>query len=213
MALIHNNAVIFPAYRMIPRRILSSLAAVSLSLTVLQPAFAATPTTDDILTELRSFDPDTMCEGRTAKDLGRCIGDVVKRLGTLRKDFSQATRTERDAWYTLHGYLGVSSEYSTELQKYLDSTKAKRTEFTELQRTLEKAFFTVRKQVLESSGTGSTTYSRRLEKTDIETATAKCAKQTDKSGLRVCMRQQLRLLDPRTRQLNITPGGARSTQE
>lgn len=198
---------------MISRRLISGLAAVTVSLSVMQPAFAAAVSTDEVLAELRTFNPDTICKGRTGKDLGRCIGDVIKRLSYLRNDFSQAMRAERDDWYELHGYLGVSAEYSTKLNEFLDGVKVKRTEFNTLQRTLEKAFFAVRKEILESSGTGSTTYSRRIEKSDVENATAKCAKQTDRSGLRICMRQQLRLMDPRTRQLNITPAGSRSTQE
>jgi|GEM_PF-6038563 len=198
---------------MTSRRILSSLATVAISLSMMQPAFAAATSTDDVLTELQSFNPDTICAERTGKNLGKCISDVIKRISGLRNDFSQALTAERKEWYAAHGQLGISSEYSEALQAYLASVKTKRETFTELQRGLEKAFFAIRKQVLDSAeSTDTPSFTREVKGADMEKATAKCAKQSDSRGLRICLRQQLRLQDPATRLLNVSPAGIRSTK-
>lgn len=193
-------------------RFLSSLSAVAIGLSILQPAFAAATSTEDVLAELASFDAATICKDREGRNLGKCIGDVVKRIGMLRDDFGQALKAERASWYEANGNLGVSAEYTIKLQQYLDGVKEKRAKFIELQRSLEKTFFAARKQILDSAESDTKTYSREVKSGDLETAIMKCAKQADSKGLRICLRQQLRLMDPSTRMLNVTPAGTRSTK-
>lgn len=193
-------------------RFLSSAAAVAIGLSILQPAFAAPTSTDAVLAELASFDPATICEGREGKNLGKCIGDVIKRIGMLRDDFSQALTAERIAWYDAYGNLGATSEYTTKLQQYVEGVKEKRAKFTSLQKSLEKTFFATRKQILESAESNTKTFTADIKSGDLEAATAKCARQSNAKSLRICLRQQIRAMDPNTRLRNVTPEGARSTQ-
>ncbi len=197
---------------MIFQRLLSSVVTASVCMSFVQPVVAATKTSDDILVELKAFDASSMCEGREGKNLGRCISDVVKRITALRNAFNDALKIERNAWYAEHGNLGVSSEYATKLQEYLSDVKEKRSAFSDIQRSLEKTFFTTRKEVRESTTANSLSVSRKLEPNDMEAATAKCAKQSNANGLRICLRQQIRLMDPNTRLLNISTSGSRSTK-
>ncbi len=180
-------------------RLLSSLTAASLCFSIMTPAFAAAATTDEVLAELASFKPETMCAGRTDSNLGRCIGDVIKRIAAMHKEFTEALRTERDVWYGENGNLGLSTEYYIQLQTYLAGVKQKRTAFTDLQRSLEKTFFAARKQVLENAQKVTEAPTRTITAVDMDGAKAKCATQTNDTALRVCLRQQLRLLSPKTR--------------
>lgn len=202
---------------MISHRVLSSLATAAICLSVIQPAFADTvagtpASSDDILAQLQAFDPNTICEGRTGKNLGKCIGDVIKRISVLRHDFNQALGTERDAWGKAHGLLGVSAEFNTALTAYLASVQQKRDTFVTTQRKLEKIFFDARKQVLDTSSTTTTpTTAPSVTNSDLTSLTAICAKQSNPRGLRLCISQQLRLLNPANRPLNLSPTGARTT--
>lgn len=193
-------------------RIFSSLSAVAIGLSILQPAFAAPTSTDAVLAELSSFNPATICEGREGKDLGKCIGDVIKRIGLLRDDFGQALTAERITWYETYGNLGATSEYTTKLQQYVESVKTKRAKFTELQQGLEKTFFATRKQILENAESNTKTFTTDIKSGDLEAATAKCARQSNSKSLRICLRQQIRAKNPNTRLRNITPEGVRSTK-
>lgn len=212
-----NNALTLSPYPMLARRILSSLVTATMCFSLMQPAMAArssstATSTDEVLATLKAFDPNTICTDRTGKDLGRCIGDVLKRIASLRNDFVQAERKERQAWMDAHGTLGIGTEYRTALQAYSDSVKAKRAEFTKIQRELEKIFFDQRKAILNSVSSGTGSFTRVIKADDMQNATAKCAKQSDASGLRICLRQQLRLLNPKTKLLNISPEGVRMGQ-
>lgn len=194
------------------RRILSSIATAAICFSMMQPAFASEMSSDEVLAELKSFDPTTICAGREGKNLGKCIGDVIKRISTLRFEFTQAEKRERSAWYDAHGQLGVSAEYNKALQEYLANAKTKRTEFTAVQRELEKVFFAARKDVRDNAVTGTGSYTRAVTGADLEAAKAKCSKQSNNGGLRICLKQQLRLLDPNTKLLNVSPSGARTTK-
>lgn len=207
-----NNARTSFLFPMNTRRILSSIATATICFSMMQPAFASSASTDEVLAELKTFDPSTMCAGREGKNLGKCIGDVIKRISTLRFEFTQAEKRERNAWYQEHGQLGVSAEYSKLLQEYLAGVKIKRTEFTTVQRDLEKVFFAARKTVLDNAESGTGSYTRAVTGADLEAAKAKCAKQSNNGGLRICLSQQLRLLNPKTKLLNISPAGIRNTK-
>lgn len=189
-------------------RIFNSAVAAMLCMGIAAPAFAAT--TDEILAQQKTFQADDICAGRTERNLGKCIGDVLKRIKALRKEFADALDVERKAWYDEHAGLGVSTEYSKALQTFITATAAKRKLFNDQQRIIEKLFFNSRKDVRENATATTKTYTTDVDATAMEAATLKCAKVSDARGLRLCLRQQLRLLDPATRQLNISPAGTRS---
>lgn len=189
-------------------RILNSAVAAMLCMGIAAPAFAAT--TDEILAEQKAFQANDICAGRTERNLGKCIGDVLKRIKNLRKEFADALDVERKAWYDEHAGLGVSAEYSTALRALITEATAKRKLFNDQQRIIEKLFFNTRKDVRENATATTKTYTTNVDAAAMEAATLKCAKASDARGLRLCLRQQLRLLDPATRQLNISPAGTRS---
>ncbi len=190
-------------------RILNSAVAAMLCIGISAPAFAAS-TTDEILAKQKEYQADEVCTGRTDKNLGKCIGDALKRIKALRKEFADALDVERKAWYDEHAGLGVSTEYSTALQEFIAATTAKRKLFNDQQRIIEKLFFNSRKDVRENATSTTTTYTTNVNAAAMEAATLKCAKESDARGLRLCLRQQLKLMDPATRQLNISPAGTRS---
>ncbi len=190
-------------------RIIASASVAAVCFSSAAPALAAT--SDDILVKHKAFKAADLCEGRNERDQGRCIGDAIKRMKALLKDFNDALAEERTQWYKDNSSLGATAEYQTALRAYLDEISAKRKQFTQQQREIEKLFFTERKAVRENTAsTEKPTYTRKITAADMEAAKEKCAKQTDSSGLRVCLRQQLKLIDPTTRQLNISPAGART---
>lgn len=195
-------------FTMTPTRILNSAVAAMLCMGIAAPAFAAT--TEEILAEQKTFQTQSICEGRTERNLGKCIGDVLKRIKALRKEFTDALDVERKAWYDEHASLGVSTEYSKALQEFIAATGAKRKLFNDQQRVIEKLFFDSRKDVRENATTTTKTYTTDVNAAAMEAATLKCAKVSDARGLRLCLRQQLKLLDPTTRQLNMSPAGTRS---
>jgi hypothetical protein len=189
-------------------RTIASLSTAVICLTSAAPAFAAT--SDDILVEQKAFVATELCTGRNARDQGRCIGDVLKRMKAMLKDFNDALNEERAAWYKENAALGTGTEYQTALRSYLDSITAKRKLFRDQQKEIEKLFFTDRKTVRENATPEKKSYTRKITSADMEEAKKKCANQSDASGLRVCLRQQLKLIDPTTRQLNISPTGTRT---
>ncbi len=188
-------------------RIIASASVAAVCLTSAAPALAAT--SDDILAEQKAFKAADLCTGRNERDQGRCIGDAIKRMKTLLKDFNDALSEERAAWYKENAALGTGSEYQTALRAYLDSINTKRKQFRQQQQEIEKMFYAERKTVRENAPAEKKTYTRKITSADMEEAKKKCAKQSDASGLRICLRQQLKLIDPTTRQLNISPTGVR----
>ena len=188
-------------------RMIASASLAAVCLATASPALAAT--SDEILTQQKEFQAEELCAGRNARDQGRCIGDAIKRMKAMLKDFNDALNEERDAWYKENGAMGATTEYRTALRAYLDEVSAKRKLFRQQQQEIEKSFYSERKTVRQTETKPSTTYSRTITSEDMEAATQKCSKQSDASGLRVCLRLQLRLINPATRQLNITPEGTR----
>lgn len=180
---------------MIATRVFASGMAAALSLSIAAPAFAAT--SDEVLLTQASFRTDDLCEGKTGAMRGRCIGDVLKRLKALRKEFRDALELERDEWKDAHAHLGVGAEYTKGLQEYTQSVNAKRRLFNEQQRVIEKVFFDEQKAIRTSAtSTKPRGYTRQVTAGDLDAAEEKCSRYKDSSALRLCMRQQLRLIDP-----------------
>ena len=182
-------------------RLIASALTAAVALSAAAPA-ALAMTSDEVIALQKEFKANDMCADKTQRLRGKCIGDVIKRIKSLRDEFRDALEDERKAWYDANSYLGVSTEYTSAIQKYTQDVLAKRKVFNDQQREIEKKFFDEQKAFLKQNGgsTGSG-YTRPVTKTDLETATQKCAKQKDASGLRVCLRTQLRLSDPNARQM------------
>ncbi len=177
------------------------------------PAFAKT--SDEILDEQKSFTVNQVCEGRdrTQRAYGKCIGDALKRINMLRDEFNDALEIERTEWYESHSHLGVSAEYSQALKEFTTGVTAKRKLFSDQQRAAEKVFFaaqkTVRQEGLSSSSNSSRSSLRPVKATDEKAAALKCAKVKDDNGKRLCIRQQLRLLNPGLSQMGAASGRTR----
>jgi hypothetical protein len=206
--LVAENRGNIPPLLMRLSRIIASVSVAAACFSAAAPALAAT--SDDFLAEQKAFKASDLCEGRNQRDQGRCIGDAIKHMKALLKDFNDALAEERAQWYKDNSNLGATTEYQTLLRAYLTEISAKRKLFRDQQKEIEKLFFSERKTVRENTLTEKTTYTRKITSADMDAAKEKCAKQTDSSGLRVCLRQQLKLIDPTTRQLNISPDGART---
>lgn len=183
-------------------RLFASGIAAALSLSVAAPALAAT--SDEILLTQASFRTDDLCEGKTGTLRGRCISDVLKRIKALREEFRDALEVERDAWKAEHAHLGVSTEYSKGLQEYTQGVIAKRKLFNEQQRVLEKVFFDEQKTIRTTSTAGKARgYTRQVETGELDAAKEACSALKDSSAQRLCMRRQLRLIDPEATQRGI----------
>jgi len=196
---------------MLHRTLLSAGISATLALSMIPSALALS--SDEIIAKQKSFKAIEMCEDKQGTFRGKCITDVIKRIAMLRDELKDALEIERTEWYADHSNLGVSEEYTKALQDYTKEVSAKRKLFNDQQRELEKMFFAKQKELLSnqsSSSSSSRAYTRPVTKTDITNANDKCAKIKDTTAKRLCMRQQLRLIDPAARKMGAGVRSSRS---
>lgn len=193
----------------------SVIATGTLCFSIAAPAFAKS--SDEILAEQKSMSVTTVCEGRdrTLRAYGKCVGDALKRINILREEFKDVLEEERKEWYLNHSNLGVSTEYSKALKAYTDEVNAKRKLFNIQQREVEKIFFAAQKAVRATGLSSSSSSSRGSARTPVtstaeQEAKKKCSYQKDTTALRICMRQQLRLLDPAAKKMGAVGGRTKS---
>lgn len=186
---------------MLHRTIVSAGLTAALSLSIIPSALALT--SDDVLAKQQSLKAVEMCDGKSGTFRGKCITDVIKRIAMLRDELKDALEIERAQWYAEHAHLGVSTEYTKALQAYTKEVSAKRKLFNTQQREIEKIFFTKQKEALrtQQSGSSSSRSGRSINTTDLESAEQKCANQRSDTARRICLRQQLRLMDPAARRM------------
>lgn len=184
-------------------RICTSGIAAMLSLSMAAPALAVS--SDELLDIQTSFRTDDLCNGKTGTLRGRCISDVLKRIKALREEFRDALKIENTEWRSDHSHLGVSAEYKKALQEYTRDVSAKRRLFNEQQRDIEKAFFAEQKKIRTSAKADTPRgFTRTVKAGDMKAATKLCSSHKDSSAQRLCMRRQLRLIDPAARRMGGT---------
>lgn len=197
---------------MMHHKLLSAGISAALCLSLIPVAMAAT-TSDEVIAKQKAFKAVEMCEDKQGTFRGKCITDVIKRIAMLRDELKDALEIERTEWYKAHASLGVSEDYTKALNEYTKGVTAKRKLFNDQQRELEKIFFAKQKELLSSSKSSSSSSSSRarpVTKTDLTSAEEKCAKIKDTTAKRLCMRQQLRFIDPAARKMGAGVRSSRS---
>lgn len=184
-----------------------------LSLSSVPAAYALTST--EILEEQKAIKGDELCSNKSGEQQGKCISDVLKRIKQLRDDFADALKEERVQWYLDNSNLGAGEEYAAALSQHTRDAQAKRQLFNAQQREIEKLFFSRQKIVRgggasSSSSSSSKAYSRKVTVDDMTAAKEKCASVRDEEGQRICLRTQLRLINPKSKKMG---GAVRQLQQ
>lgn len=192
----------------------ASAAALTVLLSLSSVPAAYALTSNEILDEQKAIKGDELCSNKSGDQQGKCISDVLKRIKQLRDDFADALKEERVQWYFANTALGGGEEYAAALAQYTKDAQVKRQLFNAQQREIEKMFFSRQKIVrgsgMTSSSSSSSAYSRKVTSGDMTAAKDKCAKVKDEEGQRICLRTQLRLIDPKSKKMG---GAVRQLQQ
>jgi hypothetical protein len=190
VSLIFDTQSGHPPFLMTYRTFVSGALAAAMSFSLAAPAFAAT--SDELIEQQRTFQSQDFCNGKTGREVGRCISDVLKDIKDLRDAFHDALRIERRAWDEENAGLGVGTERAAAFKAYMKSVMEKRNTFNSRQHEIEKSFFSTRKIVRKNPAPETPVEPRKIVQIDMEAAKAKCSVYKKDDAVRVCIRQLVR---------------------
>lgn len=143
----------------------------------------------------RGDENTSSCQSTTARDVGRCSMDTMKRWSREIREFERQLKKERDEWHLTHDILGVTPELTKELQAFsLEQQrrmKVFKLQLQNQQQSLEKD----RRKKEVTTPKAAATARPNASAARFEEGMKICSKFTSVTLNRACMKPYLRIVD------------------